>query len=375
MKKKLLFGMVLAFSLMLVLGEYSISLAKNTAKQSKNSAKLKIALLINGNLGDKSFFDSANHGIQLLKKEYGSQITTRVVEVSYDKTKWQPALEDLSEQNWDIIITGSFDMQEIIEKVSRNYPDKKYLVYDTTMDYSKGGYKNVYSMMYKQNEGSFLAGVLAAKKVQADLKQASGNQKMVGFLGGMDIPVINDFMVGYVSGIQYVDQDVKVAISYVGDFSNSAKGMEMSMAQYNQGAGIIFAAAGQAGLGTVDAAKKMNRYALGVDSDQSLIFEKSDPQKASLVLTSVLKNIDTSIVRAIRLERQGKLKWGTCEALGLAEDGVGIASNKYYEKNVPQEVKQLLNTVIGKIKRGEIKVPTAFGMDTAALDSLRNSVK
>lgn len=353
---------VLTFVMVLSLCTPMIS-AESTGK------KLKIALLINGNLGDKSFFDSANNGIQMLKKEFGNQIKTKVVEVSYDKTKWEPALLDLSEQDWDIIITGSFDMKEIIERVAKDYPDKKYIAYDTTMDYADGEYENVYSILYKQNEASFLAGILAAK-----LAQKTG-QKMVGFLGGMDIPVINDFMVGYVNGVKYIDKNIKAVISYVGNFSDTAKGMEISIAEYNQGASVVFAAAGQAGLGLVDAAKKTGKYAIGVDSDQSLIFEKSDPEKASLILTSVLKNIDKSIVRAIKLEMQGKLKWGTCESLGLAEDGVSIAKNKYYKTNVPREIRQLIDKVEEDIRNGKIKVPTAFGMGTNELNALRDSMK
>jgi basic membrane protein A len=372
---------VLIIVVAIVLSVFTVACGGNGGSQSadQNSdhtdaeSNLKVALLISGNLGDKSFFDSANNGIALLEEEYGAGIVTKVIETSYDKTKWEPALRDLSEQEWDIIIAGSFDMQEIIAKVSMDYPDKKYIAFDTTMDYSGGEYKNVYSMTYKQNEGSFLVGVLAAKITQSDLEKADKDQKYIGFVGGMDIPVINDFMVGYISGAKYIDEDVNVITSYVGDFSDSAKGMEKAIAQYNQGADIVFAAAGQAGLGVADAALKSDRYAIGVDSDQSLIFEKTDPQKSELIVTSVMKNIDASIVRAIKLEQEGNLMWGTEEALGLEEDGVGVAKNKYYDALVPQDMKQLVDDISEKIKNGEIEVPTAFGMETSDLDALRNS--
>ncbi|HBT50228.1 MAG: Putative ABC-type transport system, periplasmic component/surface lipoprotein [Caldanaerobacter subterraneus] len=377
MRKIIVFAVIL--SLMFIFGltgcgkNSEVSKEQTTVADSKEKP-LKIVLLINGTLGDKSFFDSANHGIELIKKEYGDKVITKVIEMSYDNSKWEPTLQDVSEQDWDIIIVGTWQMAEYLQKLAPQYPEKKYIIFDTSVDYSKGNLSNVYSILYKQNEGSFLAGALAAKIANSNMPLVTG-KKLIGFLGGMDIPVINDFLVGYIQGAQYVDKDIKVAISYIGDFSDSAKGKELALAQYQQGATIGFNVAGQAGLGQLDAAKEMKRYAIGVDSDQALLFAESDPEKANLIVTSMLKRVDNSLLRAIKLYKEGNLKFGEAEALGLKEEAVGLADNEYYRKLVPEDIRQFIEDLKTKIINGEIKVDSAFGMDTNKLNEIRNAVK
>ncbi len=149
----------------------------------------------------------------------------------------------------------------------------------------------------------------------------------------------------------------------------------MALAQINQKADIVFPVASQAGLGALDAAKSEKKYAIGVDSDQSMLFKDSDEEKANLILSSVLKRVDNSLVRAIELETQGKLQWGTAESLGLKEEAVGLAKNEFYDKNVPEEYKALIEELSQKIISGEIKVDSALGMETKTLNDIRNSVK
>ncbi|MFZ5827372.1 MAG: BMP family ABC transporter substrate-binding protein [Bacillota bacterium] len=334
---------------------------------------MKVVFLVNGALGDKSFFDSANAGLQRAKKELG--IDFKVIEMGTDPSKWEPTLVDVSDQQWDVIIVGTWQMTEALEKVAPQNPDKKYIIFDTAVDYSKAKLDNVYSILYKQNEGSYLAGALAAMVTSSKLPLANQDKKVIGFLGGMDIPVINDFLVGYIQGAKDVDPGVKVAVSYVGDFANPAKGKEMALAQYRMGADIGFNVAGETGLGQLDAAKEMNRYALGVDSDQAELFKSSDPKKAELILTSMLKRVDNSLFRAISLHKEGKLKFGAAETLGLKEEAVGLAENDFYKKSVPDDMKKKLGELKQKILKGEIKVDTAFGMDNKKLDEIRNAVK
>ena len=337
-----------------------------------NQEALKIVLLLNGNLGDKSFFDSANEGINQIKEKFNAE--TKVIEIGPDQMKWEPTLADVSEEDWDIIICGTWQMREYLEKIAPQYPDKKYILFDASVDYEKGDFKNVYSINYKQNEGSFLAGALAAKMTSSDMPLANP-EKVIGFVGGMDIPVINDFLVGYIQGAQYIDPEVKIAISYIGDFFNSAKGKEMALAQYNQNADVVFPVASQAGLGCLDAAKIQNKYAIGVDSDQSMLFKESDPEKSKLITTSVLKRVDNSLVRAIELEKEGKLQWGTVEALGIKEEAIGLAINESYNETVPDDMKNLIEELTNKIINEEIKVESAIGMDTDTLNKMRNIVK
>jgi basic membrane protein A len=232
----------------------------------------------------------------------------------------------------------------------------------------------VYSIEYSQNEASFLAGALGAMVTTSTMPLAN-KQKVIGFLGGMDIPVINDFLVGYIEGARYIDPAVKVAISYIGSFDDSAKGKEMALAQYSLGADIGYNVAGQAGLGQLDAAKDVKRYAIGVDSDQAAIFATSDPGKAKLITTSVLKRVDNSILRAIQMHVKGTAPYGQKETLGFADMCVGLAKNDIYNELVPAEIKAKLEEIEKKIVAKEIKVGTAFGMSDKDKDKLRNSVK
>jgi basic membrane protein A len=333
---------------------------------------LKVVLLVNGNLGDKSFFDSANEGMNMIKNELGAEVKT--IELGYDDTKWEPALIDASEGDWDVIIVGTWQMTEKLEKIAPDYPDKKYFIFDTTVDYSKGNLNNVYSIEYKQNEGSFLAGALAAKITTSDMPLANPDKK-IGFLGGMDNPVINDFLVGYIQGAKYIDKDMKVAISYIGNFNDSAKGKEMALAQYNAGVDIGFNVAGQAGLGQLDAAKEKKRYAIGVDSDQALLVKDKDPDKANLITTSVLKRVDVSLLRGAKMFKEGNAPFGKSEQLGLKEECIGLANNEYYEKIVPEAMRKEIDELSKKIMDGEIKVDTAMGMDVKKLNEIKDSVK
>jgi len=215
---------------------------------------VKVCLLINGNLGDKSFFDSADAGVVRAEEELG--VSVKVIEMGLDPD---------------------------LEKIAPQHPEKKYIIFDTAVDYTKADLSNVYSILYNQNEGSFLAGALAAMVTNSDLPLANP-EKLVGFLGGMDIPVINDFLVGYIEGARHIDPGIKVAVSYVGSFGDPAKGKEMALAQYQMGCDIGYNVAGETGLGQIDAAFEMNRYAIGVDSDQAALFAESDPEKAELII-------------------------------------------------------------------------------------------
>jgi len=322
------------------------------------TGKLRVVLYVNGTLGDKSFFDSAHRGVQQAADELG--VTTKTIEGGYDPARWEPDIAQLSEGDWDVIIAGTWQLQEILEKLAPQHPSLKYITYDTSVDYSKGNLDNVYSILYKQNEGSFLVGALAAMITTSKMPLAN-SQKVVGFLGGMDIPVINDFKVGYEQGAKYIDSGIKVLVSYVGNFSDSAKGKELMLAQYDQGADIGFNVAGQAGLGLLDAAKDKKRYAIGVDSDQYQLFKESDPQKADLIVTSMLKNVDHSLFRAIKGTLDGTIKYGAAEALGIKEGGVGVADNPNYEKLISAEMRSKVKELEDQIISGAIKVDTAFG--------------
>jgi len=337
------------------------------------ASTLRVALLLNGNLGDLSFFDSAAAGIRRAEAELG--ITARIVEMGPDVSVHGPILADFADLDYDIIIVGTWQMTNHLEEVAPLHPDKRFIIFDSAVDYSLGNLDNVYSITYKQNEGSFLAGALAAMVTGSDMPYVNRDRKMIGFLGGMDVPVINDFLVGYIQGALYVDDDVKVMISYIGDFFDAAKGKEMALAQYNRGVDIGFNVASQAGLGQLDAAREVNRYVIGVDSDQALLFADTDPRKAELTLTSMMKRVDNSLFRALELHLQGELAYGAVEDLGLREEAVGLADNEFFRRNVPQEFIDALEELAEKIVEGEITVDSGLLMSADELRRLRDSVR
>ena len=326
---------------------------------------LNVVILINGNLGDKAFYDSAANGGKMIREELGDNV--KVVEMSYDETKWMPTLIDFSEdKDTDIIIMGTWQMSEKLQEVAPQYPDKKYIIYDSSVDYSLGGLDNVYSIEYKQNECSFLAGAVAG------LCTKTGT---IGFVGGMENFVINDFLVGYIQGARYVNEGIKIPIGYVGNFNDSAKAKELCLAQINQNADIIYQAASTAGLGVIDGVTEKDKFAIGVDSDQAEGFLETDKDKAEHLLTSALKRVDISIFRAVKMEKEGTLPWGTREVMGIKEGAVGIAKNDIYLKLVPEDVRQKVDELEADILSDKITVDTAFGKTTDEIQKIRNSVR
>jgi len=362
---------IFIFALILLAAMFS-GCRKKSGTTASDDEVLKIVNLINGTRGDKSFFDSSAAGMDLIKDKYGDAVLTRTIEMSYEQTVWEPTLLDIADQDWDIIIVGTWQMTEMLQEVAKDNPDTSFIIYDTTVDYSHG-LENVYSILYSQNEASFVAGALAAELTKSGLP-LTNPEKLIGFLGGMDIPVINDFLVGYAEGARYVDPDTKVAVSYIGSFEDSAKGKEMALAQYNQGVDIGYNVAGQAGLGQLDAAKDTNRYAIGVDSDQAELFAEKDRATAILVATSVLKRVDKSLLRAIDMHMEDTAPYGRSETLGFAEGGVEIARNEFYMAIVPEEIRASVDEIEMRIRNGEIEVGSAYGMNSEALNELRNSI-
>lgn len=330
---------------------------------------LKVVLLIPGTLGDKSFFDAANNGLEKVKAELGAQ--TKVIEMGTDKTKWEPTFNDIAGDDWDIIISGGSEITEMFNATAEMYPDKKFINYDTDIEEAPA---NMYNMSYSTNEVSFLAGATAALITESEMEHANP-ENVIGFVGGMDIPGINAFLVGYIQGAQYVNPDIKVAVSYAGDFVNPAKGKELSLIQYNSGVDVIFNVAGGTGLGIFDAAKDKTKYAIGVDSDQGALIRETDADKGNLIVTSAIKKIDSAILGAVKGVQDGTLEMGKRDVLGFVEDGVGIAENDIYTSVVPADVQEKVEEVKQKLINKEITVDNAMGMETSEVEAIRNAVK
>ncbi len=324
---------------------------------------LKVLNFLNGVLGDKSFFDSAQRGVDRAVAELG--VEAKTIEAGTDPTAWEAALVDAAaNEEFDVMIVGTYQMIEYLQKIAPQYPDKKFFLYDASVDYASADCApnkcdNVYSIMYKQNEGSYLAGVYAAAMTTQTM-DGMNPDAIIGSVGGQEIPVILDFMVGYEQGAKDTNPDIQVIRQFAGGWNDPAKGKELAKAQYSQGADIVFQIAGGTGQGVFEAAVEDGKYAIGVDSDQATIIADSDPEQAARILTSMMKNVDNSILRGLKMHMEGTAPYGTAESLGMAEGGVGLARNKYYDESTPDEVKALVDAAEAKIVAGEIKVDTAF---------------
>lgn len=327
----------------------------------------KVILLIPGNLGDKSFFDAANAGMKKVEELNG--VSTRIVEMSQDETKWEPSILDAIDQNYDLIISGNA-ASDIMNDLAEKHPESRFLNFDNS---GTDAPKNVYSVTYATNEGSFLAGAFAAMITSSNNLPEINSEKLIGFLGGMDIPGINDFLVGYIQGALYIDPEIKIATTYAGTFSDPAKGKELGLGMYNMGVDIAFNVAGQTGLGLIDAAYETKKYAIGVDSDQSLLYAETEPDKAEIVLTSVVKQIDNTIFEGVQRAIDGSLEYGKHELLGLEENAVALADNQIYSK-VPEDIRLRIQEISSKIINNEIEVKSGFEMTSDQISEFRDTV-
>lgn len=319
---------------------------------------LKIVYFVNGELGDKAFFDSAQRGIDEAVADF--DVESKTIEAGSDSSAWQEALtEAAAEEDYDILITGSYQMNSYLQEVAPLHPNRKFIIFDAPVDYDNYDCRNVYSIVYKQNEGSYLAGVYAAAMTTQSIT-GMNSDKIIGCIGAREIPVILDFIVGFEQGASATDPNVQVIRSFADGWSNPILGKSLAEAQYAQGADIIFQIAGATGLGVFEAAEQDSHYAIGVDSYQALIIAETDSSQAAHILTSMMKNVDNSLYRAIKLHIDGNLPYGQIDSLGIAESGVGIARNKYYEAITPAMVKALVDEAEAKILNGEIVVQTAF---------------
>lgn len=330
---------------------------------------LRVVSVVNGTLGDKSFFDSAQRGMDAIADEYDIEIDT--VELGIDPANWEPGLLDVmaDTDSYDILIAGTFQMIDFLAANAHSYPDKLFMFYDAPMPYDNPdvcveGCANVYSMTYAQNEGSFLAGVYAAAMSQSGI-DGMNDAPIIGAVGGQQIPVIDDFIVGYEQGACLVNPESQNIVQYAGSWNDPARGKEIALAMYEQDADIVFQVAGGTGVGVFEAAHEQGHFALGVDSDQATIVAETDPDQAERILTSMMKNVDNSIFRAVTLHLEGELPYGSAESLGIPEGGVGLAKNEFYDASTPDDIKDMVAAAEEAVVSGDIEVVTVFAEEPA----------
>ena len=332
-----------------------------------------VAYLVNGNLGDKSFFDSAEAGLEELEAAGRIELTTiEMGGTDEDQPTWLSTLYDVSEDGgYDLIVCGTYQMPDYLKEVATQYPDQLYAIFDDTT--YVGENQNVVNMSYRQNDMGYLIGVYAAcMTVDTNIPNIN-EDAVVGFVGGVDSPVINDFLIGFIEGAQSINPDIKVDTRYTNDYVDTAIAKEFGYSMINDNkCDIIWGVAGNAGNGAAEAALDTGKaWFIGVDSDQELTFSSD---LAALTLTSGLKNIGNSIIWIFDQWDAGKTYWGSEVQLGLAEGGVGIVTDKNYDKLASAETKAAVEAAQNAILNGEVVVDSALTNQELATQ-LRDAVR
>jgi basic membrane protein A len=355
MKYKALLALILLSSLVF------IGPACNRASYgADDKSKIHVGIVFDiGGKDDRSFNAAAWAGVKCAelgtlpdgKTSCGKpalDIVLRDVEPG-NPTSIEPAMRAFAERGYDLIIGVGFAQAPIMELVAKDYPRLQFAIIDGVSELP-----NVASLVFKEHEGSYLVGVLAAKTTKTNV---------LGFVGGMDIPLIHRFEKGYEEGAKSVNPNIQIVQNYVGvtdqAWNNPGKGKELSLAQIGKGADVIFTAAGNSGLGAFDAVEQYGKvngrathFVIGVDSNQNMV-------KPGYVLTSMVKRVDNAVYDIVKLVTEHKFEAGF-HVFGLESDGVGYVIDPYNKDLISPEAIQAAEDAKKKIIAGQIKVTDAM---------------
>ncbi|MDY6875490.1 MAG: BMP family ABC transporter substrate-binding protein [Chloroflexota bacterium] len=284
-------------------------------------------------LGDQAFNDATWEGFTALNEEFGIQI--KVVETN-EQAQYVPNLSTLAEQEEDLIVGVGFLLKDAVNEVAPMYPDINFALIDNYVEQP-----NVACIQFAENEGAFLMGAIAAYMTE------SGK---VGFVGGMETDVVKKFEAGYRAGVMTIDPDMEVLVSYAGAFNDPAKGKELALAQYDQGADVVFQVAGFTGTGVIDAAVERDQMVIGVDRDQNYLAPDN-------VISSMMKGLGAGVYDVGQMIVNGEFKGGSYR-YGVAEGGIGIAPTT--GKNVPADILEQVENLEQMIIDGEVAPPATL---------------
>ncbi|MBC7531355.1 MAG: BMP family ABC transporter substrate-binding protein [Oligoflexus sp.] len=302
--------------------------------------KLKVGLVLDkGGKDDKSFNTAAFLGMEKASKELA--IETKFVEGT-DDNAFEPLLRSFAKKDYDLILAIGFSQAEAVKKIAAQFPNKKFAIVDAEVNLP-----NVRSLMFEEHQGSYLAGALAA------MKSKSGK---IGFIGGMDIPLIRRFLMGYDAGAKSINPKITIVTNYVGitgdAWNNPPKAKELALAQYQGGIDVIYLGAGASNMGAFDAAEERKALAIGCDSNQNRI-------KPGFVLSSMVKRVDVAVYQTIKDATTSTFTAGTMR-FGLQNDGVDLAFDEFNAKLVDAKQKAQIAQIKKDIISGKIKVPDYY---------------
>lgn len=311
------------------------STAASGDKPAGEGKKLSIGMVFDsGGIGDKSFNDSANRGLERAKAELG--VDVRTIDSKSEKD-YTTNLSTLAEQGCDLVFAVGITQQNALNEVADNFPNTKFAIVDAVVEKS-----NVRSLLFSEEQGSYLAGYLAG------LASKSGK---LGFVGGKDIPLIKKFEVGYAAGAKAANPKIEMLpAKYTDSWDDTNLGKQIAQVLFSQGADIVYHASGRCGVGVIQAAKEAGKMAIGVDSDQ-------DDLAPGFVLTSMVKKVDEAVFNTIQDLKDGKFDAGS-KTYDLKSKGVGITELKFTKDKVPADAMEKLAKVTEEIVSGKTVVPS-----------------
>ncbi|HEV7700570.1 MAG TPA: BMP family ABC transporter substrate-binding protein [Pyrinomonadaceae bacterium] len=349
---------VILLALLAATASFLTTSCSQNAIARDDRCKINVGIVFDiGGKNDRSFNAAAWEGVKRAKADL--PICLYDVEPG-NPTSIEPAMRAFAERDFDLVIGVGFAQGPIMQKVATDYPKIKFAIVDgVIVDKDGKPLANVADLVFREHEGSYLVGMIAASKSKTGV---------LGFLGGMDIPLIHKFETGYAEGAKAVNPNIKIIDNYVGvtdgAWNNPGKGKELSLAQIDKGADVIFTAAGNSGLGAFDAVEQYgkangqaNKFVIGVDSNQNMV-------KPGFVLTSMVKRVDNAVYDVVKEVLDGKFDGGF-HAFGLDKDGVAYAMDEFnvddnHRSLVPDDVKAKVEQAKADIISGKIKVTDAM---------------
>lgn len=323
----------------------------------EDGAEVNIGMVYaTGGLGDQSFNDLAHDGVQRAQEDF---------EIGFQNTEPQEPAEvdqfqrDLaSSGEYDLINTVGFVQVEPLLQNAAEFDDQNWTIIDEIAEDEDGNLiDNIASYVFREQEGSFQVGVLAGMLTEMDYDHGGATTNTddlrVGFVGGQEIPLIERFEAGFEAGVKHVNEDIDVESAYAGDWDVPDQGQEIATGMYNDGADIVYHAAGGTGAGVFEAAQSEGRYAIGVDDDQS----RSADEFSDVIVASMVKRVDTAVYESVEATVDGTFEGGVINDLGLEEDGVGAVIGQDFEDAIPEEIVDELETTRQAIIDGDITVP------------------
>jgi len=333
------------FSIFLILLIFTFSSCVKKFDQNHSSIEKnrKVGLVFDvGGRGDKSFNDGAYRGLERAKKDLS--VDFEYIEPGPGADR-EAALRQLANRDDINLILGiGFIFTDDITNIAKEFPNKNFACVDYTYDPTKTLPPNLVALNFKEEEGSFLVGALAALLTKTNV---------VGFIGGMQSPLIKKFEVGFFKGAKYVNSKCEVLIAYAGvsgdAFKNPGKGKELALGQYSRGADIIYHASGVTGLGVIEAAREKQKFVIGVDSDQY-------HEAPGVILTSMTKVVDNSVFETIKQVKEGTFQGGRSVLFDLKSKGIDYIYDSNNSNLIPEDIHQKVEEIRNKIITGEIKV-------------------